>query len=325
LLFLRLLVVLVLISNNGCVKDPPAASVVAGRVIGAHGLGPGHFFEPRAVATTRAGSLFAVDRSGRVQRFSPDGQFELQWEMPDNAPDVGKPSGICVDSDDRVLVADTHFHRVVAFDVDGREVFRFGELGTGPGQFRLPTDVAVDAHGDVYVCEYGGNDRVSRFDRNLRFISSFGGPRAGSDALQQPSGMAVDAQGRIWVADSGNHRLCCFDRDGRMLYASRRYGTEPDRFRYPRDIAITDDQRILVVDYGNDQIDLLDADGRFVAAWGEPGRGDGQLFRPINLALHGETLFIADSKNHRVLRVGLDAFAASRAGAPVTMASAGGQ
>ena len=43
-------------------------------------------------------------------------------------------------------------------------------MGTGPGQFIYPTDVAFDAKGHVFVSEYGDNDRIQVFEPDGKFL-----------------------------------------------------------------------------------------------------------------------------------------------------------
>src|SRR5256885_12184355 len=46
-------------------------------------------FRSRSVAVDREDNVYAVDMTGRVQKFSPDGKFLLSWQMPQT--DKGKP------------------------------------------------------------------------------------------------------------------------------------------------------------------------------------------------------------------------------------------
>ena len=287
----------VLALAGGCRRPPADSRVVA--VFGSTGLGHGEFSYPRAIAISPAGKVFAVDKTGRIQRFDADGRYETGWRMP--AWEKGKPVGLAVHPDGRLFVADTHYSRVLIFDQDGGELARFGREGTGPGEFLLPTSVAFDSDGFVYVAEYGGNDRISKFTAGLEFVTSFGGPESGEASLLRPTGLTFDASGRLWVADACHHRVCCFDRDGRLLTAFGQVGTELGQLRYPYDLAIDDRGRLLVCEYGNNRLQWFDMDGRSLGTWGTPGRRPGQLAYPwsADLAPTGR-LYVLDSGNNRV-------------------------
>ena len=141
-------------------------------VFGGTGFGAGEFSYPRAIAVSPVdGCVFVVDKTARIQRFSADGAFECLWRMPEFKN--GKPTGLYVDQENRVWVPDTHYARVICFDRDGGELFRFGSAGEGPGEFVFPTAVLVDPDGFIYVGEYGGNDRISKFDSDRKYLFSF--------------------------------------------------------------------------------------------------------------------------------------------------------
>src|SRR5262249_15230268 len=119
---------------------------------GETGLGHGQFSYPRAIAVSPTdGRVFVVDKAARVQRVDPDGKFETEWHMPEW--ENGKPTGMSCDTAGNLWVADTHYSRVIVYDRDGHEKFRFGSNGRGPGQFLLPTCVAWDTDGNIYVGE----------------------------------------------------------------------------------------------------------------------------------------------------------------------------
>ncbi len=268
---------------------------------GSQGTLARQFVEPRAIAASQGGKLFVIDRTGRVQRFSLSGEFEHSWIMPGTVPDKGTPSGICVDGEGRVFVADTHWHRVVVFDESGVELFRFGERGTGPGQLMLPTDVAVDSHGSIYVSEFGGNDRVQKFDGDGRYVLSFGDLSFGSASLQRPSALAIDGKDNVWVVDTSNHRVCCFDPHGRFVTSVGELGRGPGQLRYPRDVVVLPGGDLAVVDYGNNRLAYFDRNLEYSASWGQAGRRLTDLHMPINAAVADGVVFLADSKNHRVV------------------------
>ena len=47
-----------------------------------------------------------------------------------------------------------------------------------PNDFHLPTELALDAQGNIYVID-GGNHRVQKFDQNGNFLLTWGSQGAG--------------------------------------------------------------------------------------------------------------------------------------------------
>ncbi len=290
-----------------CGCDPPALTpngVV--HSFGSQGLGPGQFGYPRGIARSPDGKVFIADKTARIQRFDQHGSFEIGWSMPQR--EAGKPVGLGVHADGRVFVADTHYHRVIVFTPDGEELSRFGELGTGDGQFQLPTDVAFDDRGFVYVSEYNGNDRVTRWSEvpgstgvEYAFESVFvAGPVAGR-VLRRPSALAVDGEQTLWIADACNHRLLRFDLDGKLLAEFGEMGKAAGQLRYPYDIDVDDDGNLLVCEFGNCRLQWFDPAGRSLRVWGKPGRELGELSSPWGAVVGKDGLvFVLDSLNARV-------------------------
>jgi DNA-binding beta-propeller fold protein YncE len=290
-----------LLSLAGCHRQDPDAAAVQ-RVFGTTGLGSGEFSYPRAIAVSPVdGCVFVVDKSptARIQRFSPDGVFERLWSMPEAKE--GKPTGLYVDVQNRLWVADTHYQRIVAFDRDGRELFRFGEKGEGPGQFVFPTVAVLDRDGNIYVGEYGGNDRISKFSPDRKYLFSFADKTAGDGWVERPAGLAFDTEDVLWVTDSCHHRVCRYGRDGKFLSAFGSPGDRPENLNYPYGLAIEDSGAILVADRGNNRIIRFSKDGGFLGSWGRQGRAKGEIAQPWSVAVAKDGLtYCLDSWNNRV-------------------------
>jgi DNA-binding beta-propeller fold protein YncE len=287
------------IAAGGC--DDSDANVAAGvrLVFGHTGMGPGEFSYPRAAALSPDGRLYVVDKAARVQCFALDGQFVLDWRMPEWS--AGKPTGLGIGPDGKVYAADTHYSRVMIFDAAGTCVGQFGTRGQGPGQFLLPTDVAVADDGCLFVSEYGGNDRISKFSPELRYLFSFGGPDAGEARLARPQTLRLVEDGTLWVTDACNHRLCHFGADGRFLGAFGRSGTGPGELRFPYGLDVLSDGTFVVAEYGNNRLQRFDRTGRSLGVWGKAGRRQGQLAYPwAVVAAPGDRLFVVDSGNNRI-------------------------
>jgi hypothetical protein len=61
---------------------------------------------------------------------------------------------------------------IVTFSSFFKVVNTFGTFGTGTGQFRNPSDMAISSNGDVIIVDKG-NKRVQVFDRNMQFKREF--------------------------------------------------------------------------------------------------------------------------------------------------------
>jgi DNA-binding beta-propeller fold protein YncE len=282
---------------SACDRHPSKGGVTG--VIGELGMAPGSFNLPRAIAVDDRGSVFVVDKSGRVQRFSPAGELEAHWMMP--LIEIGKPVGLSVHPDGRLFVADTHESRVAVFDRDGALLETFGEEGDAPGRFRLPTDVAFDQEGFIYVAEYNGNDRISKWTPELQCVAVLADQPIEGLRLKRPSGIGVDGEQTLWVSDACNHRVIRLSREGEVLLVFGGLGSEPGQMRYPYDLCITPQDTILICEYEGNRLQWFDKEGRSLGVWGRSGRAVGDLFFPWGAAYGPDgNIYIADSLNHRV-------------------------
>lgn len=270
-------------------------------VIGAPGHTAGRFHRPRGlVYHPGEDALFVVDWDGRIQKFDPDGAFRASWVMPD--VEKGKPEDLCVGLDGTLFVADTHYSRIVEFAPDGRQVGTFGTYGKGPGQFIYPVGICRDSKGNLYVSEYGENDRIQKFDCHGRFLKQWGTFGREPGNFQRPSGLVCTDDDLVVVADAVNHRLQVFDSEGALLKIIGREGTGPGEFRYPYDVAAAGDC-LYVLEFGNQRVQKITRDGKPLGAAGRPGKGDGCFASPWRCAVMKGGLYVSDTDNGRVVRV----------------------
>lgn len=307
-------------------------------LFGEPGRSPGQFLYPRAMDADDH-SLWIADKSARVQRLDPrTGAPIAGFSMPDTAQ--GMPTGLTLaphPADPRRIalwIPDTHYHRVLVYDTaeigpDSAQgtaptpapIARFGDYGTGPGQFIYLTDVAVLTGPDgalerVYVTEYGGNDRVSIFDPSFRFISSFGRFGVGDDdqgvRFNRPQSIEIDPSRReLVIADACNHRIGRFTLDGRLIAW---IGSPTDEtFSYPYGLRLLEGGRALVAEFGGNRLALVDlGTGAVIKRLGIPGREPGELASPWAVAAHGRRAYALDSGNNRVQVFSLPAQALPR-------------
>lgn len=130
------------------------------------------------------------------------------------------PHGLTVDKSNHIWVTDVGLHQVFKFSHDGVLLLKLG-IAKVPGNdslhFNLPTDVAVDTDGSVYVSDGYGNSRIVKFSKSGAFIKAWGtfGNKAGEFNI--PHGLAIDADNILYVADRQNNRVQLFDTSGRFI------------------------------------------------------------------------------------------------------------
>jgi len=192
-------------------------------------------------------SEVSIDPGGRVvvlnrkhphvQIYSPDGELLKVWKEPK----LDAVHGLGIAPDGHVWVSELGQHVVRKYTPDGKRVMTLGTPGK-PGcdekHFYLPTDIAVNAAGDVFVSDGYGNARVVRFDKNGKYITEWGGYGEGDTQLITPHMLALDSKGRVYVADRDSGRIKVFDANGKSLavWASMT----------PWNICITGDDKIWV-------------------------------------------------------------------------------
>ena len=110
--------------------------------------------------------------------------------------------------------------------------------------------------------------------------------------LMQPYGVAM-YKGKLYVADTGAGGLAIFD------LVQHRYsfvaGSGAGRIKRPINIRIDSDGTKYVTDTGRNQILIYDSEDRFVKALGVEGQ-----FRPVDVAITGNRLYVADILHHQI-------------------------
>jgi len=272
-------------------------------VWGVHGTKPGWLHKPRVADFDDQDQLYICDLTDRIQVFDRDGNFLRHWRTPDL--NVDGPSGLTVDRLGRVLVADTHFYRILVYTRDGDLLFQVGDgvQGTTPGQFGYPTDAVIDSKGYFYTSEYGENDRIQVFTPEGEWVRQWGGHGSEPGQFLRPTALAIDEQDRLYVADGCNHRIQVFDTRGELIRLWGRRGSEPGQIAYAYDIELGPDGFLYVCEYANGRVQKFTKDGESVACWGRPGRGPGELNNPWALAVDSQgAVSVIDTNNHRVQR-----------------------
>jgi DNA-binding beta-propeller fold protein YncE len=311
-ILLRLALVTLLLPAAGCLPaggaDRPSGKLE--QTWGRRGLSEGRMQKPRAMAIDQNDLLYVVDMTARIQVFTAEGDFVRGWSTPQSAS--GKPCGLTFDRDGNLLVADTHYFRMLVYTPLGRlldDRTIGGDAGRQPGEFSFVTDCVQDSQENYFICEYGDFDRVQKFSRDGQFILQWGSHGSEAGQFVQPRSLAIDENDHIWVADACNHRIQVFDASGTEVKLVRIWGDkgrEPGQLSYPYGLALDGKGHVFVCEFGNSRVQEFTTDGQYVGYWGSPGRQEGELYEPWEIAFDSRgKLHVLDTNNHRVQRVRL--------------------
>lgn len=218
--------------GNRILKITPAGviSTFAGSGLPGFANGPGlaaKFEKPTGIAIDGTGNLYVADESShRIRIITPSGDVStfagsgIAGFAEGAAADAKflYPSGVAVDGDGNVYVADAGNHRIRKITagsvttLSGNGVAGLVNGVVGTAQFSNPQSVAVDSSGGVLVADTGNHSIRVIAAGNVTTLAGDGsegfadGP--GSAArFSSPRGVVEGAGGVVYVADTGNHRI----------------------------------------------------------------------------------------------------------------------
>lgn len=198
-----------------------------------------------------------------------------------------EPSGVAVNAQNDIIVADTNNHRIQIFDKEGRFKFQFGECGKRDGQLLYPNRVAVvRTSGDIIVTERSPTHQIQIYNQYGQFVRKFG-----ANILQHPRGVTVDNKGRIVVVECKVMRVIIFDQTGAVL---QKFGCSK-HLEFPNGVVVNDKQEIFISDNRAHCVKVFSYEGVYLRQIG----GEGITNYPIGVGINaaGEIL-IADNHNN---------------------------
>ena len=238
---------------------------------GGPGNRPGKFRQPRAIGA-HDDEVYVVDKTGRIQVFSEDGEYRRGWSTP--SADNGTPTCVAFSPRGTVLVPDTHYSRIIEYTTSGEELSRWGRYGTGEDSVIYPTGIVEGRDGLYYLSEYGVDaERVHVFDKKGDFVRLWGEFGEGPGQFNRAMAILLDTDDTLLVVDSANHRVQRFTKDGKLLGTIGGLGAEPGQLEFPFDGALAPDRSIFLAEYGNHRISRFASTGEIVATYGVEGRG----------------------------------------------------
>lgn len=259
----------------------------------------------QTTATFLAASAVDLDNPHDL-KLSPDGKYLFVSDVGNNRVAILDPETLKMvdqfgadhqsgthdvdfDADGRAYVADTHNGRVTIYTMTGTKAKLVGELKE---RLSGPEGVLVHPNGRVYVAGAWSNNVVAYQDGKA--VKELKGLSSPHDLERTPSG-------DIWLSDAGNDRMLLLSPD---LEIKREWKGAPYDFDGVRYQDILPDGTVIAADKNNHQIKFIAADGRvlLVLGSGSADKGPGLFTTPEGVEVRGDTLWISDSGNDRVVK-----------------------
>ena len=184
------------------------------------------FNNPKHVAVDAAGNVYVADTgNNKIRKITPTGIVSTfagngtsgAIDGTGTTASFNNPSGVAVDPNGNVYVADMNNHEIRKITPSGM-VSTFagnGAIGATDGtgtaaSFKWPSHLTLDPSGNLYIADMG-NHKIRKINSS-GVVSTFAGNGINSmvnssltlSSFNSPQGVALDASGNVYVADSGN-------------------------------------------------------------------------------------------------------------------------
>lgn len=172
------------------------------------------------------------------------------------------PTGIAIDKDGCIYVADSKNDRIQKLSPEGSFLAEYKETQNSK-KLHLPSNVKIGNDGFVYVVDRG-NNRVVILTRSLEYVSSFGSAGYGLGSLHDPWDLAFDDNGFIYITDRRQHCIQIFTRNGAFRGKIGSQGQQKGKLNHPMGIAIDSNGKIYVCESGNHRVSIFRVSSEFV-------------------------------------------------------------
>ena len=208
-------------------------------------------------------------------------------------------SGIAVDSERYLYVADRDLHCIVKLNLNAELVAKFGAKGTGDGHFISPSGLLLSEQGLLFVCDRD-NHRIQVF-KNEKFFYCFGKHGKVPGALSRPVDITMNKSDDqlLFIAEYDSHRIQVFTPTGQFL---RVFGNFSDILQNPSGIHHTSDYHLLISAYGSDCVFVYEEDGTFVSTIEATYQGKVRFSKPCGIMMmNNGQIVIASNGTHKLV------------------------
>jgi len=180
-------------------------------------FGSGLFVLPHGIHVDAEGDVWITDSMGNQSgtkghqaiKFSPQGEVLLtlgKAGVAGSGPSLlNEPCDVITAPNGDIFVSDGHSGqmanppagttgRIIKYNKAGEYITEWGQMGSGPGEFRTPHALAFDSQGRLFVADRG-NNRIQIYDQDGNYIDSY-------YQFGRISGLFIDGDDTLYAIDS---------------------------------------------------------------------------------------------------------------------------
>lgn len=162
-----------------------------------------------------------------------------------------------------------------------------------------PKGIAVDKDRNLYIAHLHSLDKLSPKGELLKSINFEDSKENSTDVAHCiPEGIHFHGD-RLYVCNGYSSTVLILDTN-LELQRCLKIGRENKYLQEPQDISTDHEGSIYIPDSCSHKVFVYDRDGQYKHAIGSHGKREGQLAKPVSLAIAGEHIYVAEELNQRV-------------------------
>lgn len=210
------------------------------------------------VTDIKLGAVLVFDfNSKNISLLGGEGGFGL----------FGQPTGVALDADGYIYVADSSKVKIMIFTADGKP---YGNIDLS-ARLKSIGFIAIDRQRKKIIVPDPKDSKVHVVDMKGTIINTFGNPESKEGRFNRPNAVAVAPDGNIVVADSLNARVALFNSDGTYLSSFGTRGDNPGQFNIIQGIAVDSVGHIYITDARSNRFSVMSSKGELLIAIGVAG------------------------------------------------------
>lgn len=221
---------------------------------GIAGKGKGQLWFPGGVAVDKDGNVFVLSKPlNKVVIYGRNHQ--PKWEIS-----VSSPEAVRVANNRLYITTD---RGVMIGTLKGEPIASFGRRGKSLGQVDMPTGIAVDKKGNIYLAD-SLNYRVQAFNSDGKSIWALGAPPPPEQDIKYanrtfglPAGLVLADDGLLYLVDAFTGEIILINTKGKEVAKVGDWGHDDGQLYYPAGIAYAGNERFVIADKFNDRVQVV--------------------------------------------------------------------